>query len=214
MIINKNNIIRLSKYKKALNRLKAMGFKKVFSDNLADAIGVDPSQVRKDFSLFDISGNKKGGYYIDELIEMLNKILGKDDIVKVIIAGAGNVGKALMNYKGFEKEGIKIVAAFDTDQTKIGSKIDIPVLPLEGISEYIKKNKIKIGIIATPEMFAQHVLDTMILAGIKGALNFAPIHLRTPEDFVISNVNFELELETIIYFVNFFENNNKSEKSI
>jgi redox-sensing transcriptional repressor len=206
MIINKNNIIRLSKYKKALNRLKAMGFKKVFSDNLADAIGVDPSQVRKDFSLFDISGNKKGGYYIDELIEMLNKILGKDDVVKVIIVGAGNVGKALLNYKGFEKEGIKIVAAFDSDASKIDNKHEIPILNIENISEYIKKNGIKIGIIATPEMFAQQVVDIMIQAGIKGVLNFAPIHLRTPEDLVISNVNFELELETIIYFVNFFEN--------
>ena len=77
MITNKKSILRLSKYKKALTRLHSMGFKKVFSDNLADAIGVTPSQVRKDFSIFDLSGHKKGGYLIDDLIHKINKILGK-----------------------------------------------------------------------------------------------------------------------------------------
>jgi redox-sensing transcriptional repressor len=206
MVVNKNCVIRLYKYKKALSRLKSLGFKKVFSDNLGDAIGVDPSQVRKDFSLFDISGNKKGGYFIDELIETLNKILGKEQIQKVILIGAGNIGQSLMKYKGFEKEGLKIVAAFDTNSAKISYNLEIPILPYEELQKYVKENNIKVGIIAVPEMFAQQVLDTMIDAGIKGVLNFAPIHLRTPEDFTISNVNLEMELETVIYFVNFMEN--------
>jgi redox-sensing transcriptional repressor len=205
MVVNKNCITRLYKYKKALNRFKSLGFKKVFSDNIADAIGVDPSQVRKDFSLFDITGNKKGGYFIDELIETLHKILGKEQSEKVIIVGAGNIGTSLMNYKGFEKEGIKIVAAFDTNFAKVSYNADIPVLPFEEMAEFVKKNSTKIGIIAVPDLFAQQVLDTMIQAGIKGILNFAPIHLRTPEDFIISNVNLEMELETVIYFVNFVE---------
>jgi redox-sensing transcriptional repressor len=205
MVINKNCITRLYKYKKALNRFKSLGFKKVFSDNIADAIGVDPSQVRKDFSLFDITGNKKGGYFIDELIETLGKILGKEQSEKVIIVGAGNIGTSLMNYKGFEKEGIKIVAAFDTNFAKVSYNTDIPVLPFEEMAEYIKKNNTKVGIIAVPDLFAQQVLDTMIQAGIKGILNFAPIHLRIPEDCIISNVNLEMELETVIYFVNFVE---------
>ena len=84
MITNKKSILRLSKYKKALTRLHSMGFKKVFSDNLADAIGVTPSQVRKDFSIFDLSGHKKGGYLIDDLIHKINKILGKEEVEKVI----------------------------------------------------------------------------------------------------------------------------------
>ncbi|MDD5408814.1 MAG: winged-helix domain-containing protein, partial [Candidatus Omnitrophica bacterium] len=110
MITNKSCIIRLSRYKNSLHRLRALGFVKVFSDNLADAIGVLPSQVRKDFSLFGISGNKRGGYQVDSLIEKLNTILGKEQTQEVIVAGLGNIGNALMKYKGFEKEGIRISA--------------------------------------------------------------------------------------------------------
>ena len=88
---NKNCILRLAKYKKALYRLKSLGFIKVFSENLADAIGVDSSQVRKDFSLFNITGSKKGGYIIIELIEKLNNILGKGEPEKVIITGKNEI---------------------------------------------------------------------------------------------------------------------------
>jgi redox-sensing transcriptional repressor len=128
---SKNAIIRLSRYKNALYRLKLLGFVKVFSDNLADAVGVKPSQVRKDFSLFGISGNKRGGYLIDELIAKLNTILGKNEIQKVVIVGAGHIGTALMKYKGFEREGIKIVAAFDIDPAKYQKEAAMPILPLE-----------------------------------------------------------------------------------
>ncbi len=107
MITNKNCVIRISRYRNALYRLKALGFVKVFSDNLADAVGVLPSQVRKDFSIFGFSGNKRGGYQVEELIAKMNSILGKDQVQKVIVAGAGNIGMALMKYAGFEKEGMK-----------------------------------------------------------------------------------------------------------
>ena len=205
MLNNKNCILRLSKYKKALNRLKSLGFKKVFSDNLADAIGGTPSQVRKDFSIFDISGNKKGGYSIDDLLESLNKILGKDEMEEVILVGHGNIGTALLNYKGFPKEGIDIVAVFDNDTHKICQTANPPILPIENMASFIKDNKIKTAILAVPDFCAQSILDTMIKSGIKGVLNFAPLHLRTPEDFVITNVNLEMELEAVIYFVNAYE---------
>ena len=104
----KKTLTRLIRHKNALQRFKKLGFIKVFSDNLADATGSTPSQVRKDFSLFGISGNKRGGYQINELLEQLNSILGKDKIHNVIVAGAGNIGSALLKYEGFEKEGIKI----------------------------------------------------------------------------------------------------------
>lgn len=204
---NKKSIIRLAKYKKALVRLRSLGFKKVFSDNLADAIGVTPSQVRKDFSLFELSGNKKGGYLIDELIEKLNIILGKSEPEKVILVGYGNIGAALVNYKGFEKEGIFIVASFDNDINKINRDMEKPILPIEELADYIKKNEIKIGILAVPELVAQQITDTMIESGIKGVLNFSPIHLRIPDEFIISNVNLEVELEGVIYFVNALNNN-------
>lgn len=202
MITNKKSILRLSKYKKALTRLHSMGFKKVFSDNLADAIGVTPSQVRKDFSIFDLSGHKKGGYLIDDLIHKINKILGKEEVEKVIIVGCGNIGTALMRYNGFEKEFIKIVAAFDNNPAKIDNDSQIPILPIEEMHDFIIKEKIRTAVLAVPDQAAQHVVDILVNSGIKGVLNFSPLYLRVPEDFIISNVNLEVELEGVIYFVN------------
>jgi redox-sensing transcriptional repressor len=205
-------IIRLCRYKNALVRFKKLGFVKVFSDNLADAIGVTPSQVRKDFSMFAISGNKRGGYKVDELLENIYRILGKDKMHEVIVVGAGNIGLALMKYKGFEKENMKIAAAFDIDPAKSQPSIDIPLLPLEELADFIKENGIKIGIIAVPDIAAQHIADLMISSGIRGILNFAPIQIRGREDTVINNVNLELELENIIYFVNAQEKTSAGEK--
>ena len=202
MIANKNYVIRLSNYRNALKRFKKLGFIKVFSDNLADAVGVTSSQVRKDFSLFGITGNKKGGYQVDELTKKIDSLLGKDRVQSVVLVGAGKIGKALINYKAFEPEGIRIVAAFDIDEKEINRKTPIPVLPLDEVTSYIKKNKIEIGIIAVPESSAQAVLDMIIEAGVKGVLNFAPIHLRGKEDTIINNANLRLELENVIYFVN------------
>lgn len=200
--MNKNCIVRLIKYKASLKRLKNLGFVKVFSDNLADANGVSPAQVRKDFSLFGITGNKKGGYNIDELISNLSNILGKDKVMEVIIVGAGNIGTALMKYKGFEKENIKIVCAFESDVNKITPEAPIPVLPVDKLPEYIKKHDIRVGILAVGDYSAQDVLDFMIKSGIKGILNFASIRLVAPEEIFITNVNLVIELETMNYFVN------------
>lgn len=201
MIGNKHSIIRLLKYKSSLLRFRILGFKRVFSDNLADAADVTAAQVRKDFSLFGIPGNRRGGYQIDELLTRLNSLLGKDVVQKVIIVGAGNIGSALMKYKGFDKEGIQITAGFDIDPEKIQREGNIPVYPFEEMKDYVKNNNIKIGIISVTEMFAQHVLDTMVEAGIKGVLNFAPIKLKGPDDVFISNVDLLGELEKVIYFV-------------
>ncbi|HRZ87449.1 MAG TPA: redox-sensing transcriptional repressor Rex [bacterium] len=202
MNINKQCIIRLSRYRNALNRFRSLGFVKVFSDNLGDAVGVTPAQVRKDFSLFGISGNKKGGYQIDQLLEKLNSILGKDEVHKVVIVGCGHIASALLRYKGFEKEGIRIAAGFDIDPAKVNRAAAPPVLPLEELKEYVKANGIKTGIIAVPDIAAQQVHDMMLSAGIKGVLNFAPIRLKGAEDCIINNINVEYELENVIYYVN------------
>ena len=201
----KNHVIRLSRYRHALIRLKALNFIKVFSDNLADAIGVSAAQVRKDFSVFGISGNKRGGYEVDDLIKKLNAILNKDKIHKFIEVGAGNLGKALIRYPGFTKSGIKIVAAFELDAAKYDREAEIPVLPMEELHSFVKNNNIKYGIISAPDHAAQQVLVRMLAAGIKGVLNFAPVFLKGPEGCIVNNINLELEIENMIYFVNIAE---------
>jgi redox-sensing transcriptional repressor len=201
MAMNKNCIIRLSRYKNALYRLKALNFVKVFSDNLGDAVGATPSQVRKDFSLFGIPGNKRGGYQVDELIEQLNRILGKDKPQEFVLAGVGNIGRALLNYKGFEKNGIQIVAAFDIDHVKMDGDGAIPLMPMEKFREFVMARGIKLAIIAVPDFAAQQVMELMVSSGIRGILNFAPIRLRSVDGVVVNNINLETELENVIYFV-------------
>jgi len=199
---SRNCIVRLSRYKNALHRFRTLGFIKVFSDTLAEEVGVTSSQVRKDFSLFGISGKKRGGYDLDELIEKLNNIFGKDRLEKVVVIGCGNIGRALINYKGFEREGIKITACFDIDPAKCKKEAAVPVLAMEDLCAYVNENGIKIGIIAVPDIAARQVMGSMVSAGIKGILNFAPLELKAPGGTVINNVNLGLELENLIYFVN------------
>jgi redox-sensing transcriptional repressor len=201
-ISNRSCIIRLSQYRNAIIRLKALNFVRVFSDNLADAAGATASQVRKDFSIFGITGHRRGGYQVDDLLNQLNRILGKDKIQDIILVGVGNIGKALLNYAGFEKSGIRLVAGFDIDPTKYVADANIPILPLEKMRDYIVANGIKLAIITVPDYAGQQVLELLKLAGVKGILNFAPICLRESADCIINNINLVTELENIIYFVN------------
>jgi redox-sensing transcriptional repressor len=179
-----------------------LNFVRVFSDNLADAAGVTAAQVRKDFSLFGITGNRRGGYKVDELADQLNRILGKDQLHEFIMVGVGNIGRALLHYPGFERSGINIVAGFDIDPSKYNRDSQPPVLPLDQLGDVIKARDIKLGIIAVPDYAAQQVLELALSAGIKGILNFAPICLKAPAGCIVNNINLETELENLIYFVN------------
>ncbi len=199
---NRSCIIRLSRYKNALNRLKALNFVRVFSDNLADAAGVTAAQVRKDFSLFGITGNRRGGYKVDELSDQLHRILGKDQLQEFVVVGVGNIGRALLHYRGLEKSGIRIAAGFDIDPVKYDAESSSPVMPLENLVDFVRTRGIKMGVIAVPDYAAQQVLELMLSAGVKGVLNFAPICLKAPSGCIINNINLETELENLIYFVN------------
>jgi len=198
---NRTCVMRLSRYRNALVRLRSLNFARVFSENLADAVGVTATQVRKDFSLFGIKGNRRGGYAVDPLIGQINRVLGKDRVHKVVLAGAGNLGKALLGYPGFQASGIKIMAGFDIDPAELQPDPDVPVLPLEGMREYVRSHRIELGILAVPDSAAQQVMELMVSAGIKGVLNFSPICLKGPAGCVVNNVNLVTEIENIIYYV-------------
>jgi redox-sensing transcriptional repressor len=211
---SKNCILRLCRYRRSLKDFKELGYVKIFSDNLGEAIGVTAAQVRKDFSLFDILGNKKGGYLIDNLIEKINYILGKDEVQKVILVGSGNLGSALLKYKGFEKEDIQIVAAFDADPAKHLKVNNVQVYPIKDVFEFVRESQVKVAILAVPAIVAQEVSEILVSAGIRGILNFAPMNLKIPETVVINNVNLAIELENVIYYVNAKERNEKQGKII
>jgi redox-sensing transcriptional repressor len=197
-----NRINRLLSYKHLLLRFKSLGLVKVFSDNIADPMGVSASLVRKDFGIFGISGSQKGGYLIDEVLDKINDILGSKQIQKVIIVGVGRIGGALMSYKGFHKDGIRIVAGFDIDARKLNNGGAIPVRPIEELPDYIKKNGIKVAIMAVPDPAAQQTLEILKTSNIEGILNFTPVKFKSTDRITINNFNIENELINLIYFVN------------
>ncbi|MEE9461288.1 MAG: redox-sensing transcriptional repressor Rex [Bacteroidales bacterium] len=130
-----NRINRLLSYKHLLNRFKSLGMIRVFSDNIADPLGISASLVRKDFGIFGISGSQKGGYTVNDVLFKINEILGSNEIQKIVIVGVGRIGEALMSYSGFHKDGIKIAAGFDIDVKKIKKTGEIPVKPIEELED-------------------------------------------------------------------------------
>ncbi len=207
--MNKELILRLTKYKRILNKLKALGLERVFSNNLGDAIGVSPALVRKDFSNLSLPGNKRGGYNIDELTERLDKVLGYDENQDVVIVGCGKIGTALMRFDEFHHEGIRIKAGFDSAPENVDNSTEIPVYPMEQLTEFVKKNEIRVGIIAVPDNAASQVFETMLNAGIRGILNFAAVELKCgpserecPVNCTVHNVNIGLEIEHLFYQLN------------
>ncbi|MDZ7722608.1 MAG: redox-sensing transcriptional repressor Rex [candidate division KSB1 bacterium] len=159
MIYRKNHVTRLSKYKMVVKRMRALGMNKVFSENLADALGFTASQVRKDFSIFGITGRKKGGYQIEELLEDFDRLLGKEETRDAVIVGYGNLGRAMARYPGFEKERIRIRAAFDVDKDKLNPDAQVPVYAMDKLSDFIRKHDIKLAILAVPNTAVQDVLN-------------------------------------------------------
>jgi redox-sensing transcriptional repressor len=202
---NSEVINRLLKYRDVMQKMKALGFVRVFSDNLADAVGVSPSLVRKDFSMFDLTGNKRGGYKIEELVEKLNVILGKDKKQKIIIVGCGKMGRALMNYNGFPRVGIRVAAGFDSEPDLLNADAPIPILHVSKMKEFIAKNDIKLAVLTVPETSAQSILDSLMKTSIRGVINFAPVALKGSETCLIHNINIEQELESLFYRIQFAE---------
>jgi len=202
MNVSRASITRISHYRRVIFKLKSLGFQRVFSDNLGDALGISSVQVRKDFSEFGLTGNKKGGYQINEIIVDLDRILGKDMLRKVVVVGCGRMGKTLMSYSGFSGEGIKVVAGFDADPANIDPEGRIPIMDVLEMPDYIRKEKIQIAILTVPEHAAPTALEQLKNMGIKGILNFAPVQADSNPNCEIRNINIALELENMFYFVN------------
>ena len=199
MALVRSEIKRLLQYKLCLLRFKELGVSTIFSHNLGEVAGVTAVQVRKDFSVYGIKGNKRGGYSIEYLLDELNMIFGNSR-KNIIIVGMGNIGKALSQYnERFIKKNLHIVAGFDIDPAKQNRSFGIPILPMEKLEEEIKHQNVTTAIIAVPFQTAQEVCNMLIASGIKGILNFAPVILKVPEDVVIDNINLSNLLEGIIY---------------
>ncbi|MDD5005848.1 MAG: redox-sensing transcriptional repressor Rex [Candidatus Omnitrophica bacterium] len=200
--IPKNTITRLSLYLRELTRLEQEGKKAISSSELAELTDLTDTQVRKDLSYFGQFGISGTGYEVSPLKEEIKNILGKGKVLDVILIGAGNLGSALLSYSGFKIQGFNIKAAFDIDTRKIGQKIaDVPIHDIEKIQDFLKKEKLKIAILAVSAFSAQKITDTLVNCGIKYILNFAPLILKVPDDVMVSNVDLSRELEIFSYFI-------------
>ena len=209
--INRGIVLRLAKYLRVLQKLKSLGFVKVFSNNLGDAVGVTPAVVRKDFSQISIPGNKRGGYNVDTLIDQIVQVLGKEEQQDIIVVGYGNIGHALLNYRDFQNEGINVVACFDVKPELIDRESEPPILPMDELSDYVRERGVQVAALAVPDAAATEVFDKLIEAGVRGVLNFTSVEVKCagkcdmnncPIKCVVQNVNIGLEIENLFYLVN------------
>ena len=162
---------------------------------IAEALGLNDVQVRKDLASVSSGGRPKVGYMTSELMSDIGKFLGFENRDRVVVAGMGNFGRAMLEYNGFEAYGFDIVCGFDHKKESVGSSINgKPVRHIDQLESFCRENDIRIGIITVPETAAQKVCDRMAEAGIKFILNFAAVHLNAPKGVSVHNENISLTL--------------------
>jgi redox-sensing transcriptional repressor len=195
-----STVRRLSAYLRFLEDFETRGLSTISSDELAKRGGTTSAQVRKDLSFFGSFGKRGLGYSVPELADQLREILGLGKEWRVIIVGAGKIGAALAQYRGFRQRGFNILAAYDNNAEKIGRKLEgIPVRDIDQLEKDIAREKADIVVLTVPGDQAQALLDRVVKAGIKAVLNFAPTQLQSPADVTVKTVNMAMELEGLSF---------------
>jgi redox-sensing transcriptional repressor len=192
---------RLPRYLQALAGLAAEGTTVASSEELALAAGVTSAKVRKDLSHLGSYGTRGVGYDVAYLIHQIRRELGLTQDWGIAIAGIGNLGHALANYKGFGARGFRVAALVDVDPGKIGEPVgDLRVVHIDTLPELVRERGIAIGVIATPATAVQDVGDRMVAAGIRSILNFAPAPLAVPSGVSVRSVDLAVELQILAYY--------------
>ena len=200
--IPRKTIYRLSIYLRCLARLKEKGIQTVSSETLSKVAGVKSTQLRKDLTYFGQFGTRGLGYDVEQLSKMISDELGTTRLQPVILVGVGNLGLALLSYRGFQKEGFEIIAAFDAEPNRRRNKdVSQPILGMDELRAFVSKHNVKMAVLTVPVVAAQEVVNQLIEAGIIGVLNFSPIVLDVPEEVMVNNVNLAIELENLSYFI-------------
>ncbi|MFW5972215.1 MAG: redox-sensing transcriptional repressor Rex [Bacillota bacterium] len=199
--IPKATVERLPLYYRCLDRMS--NFEEVdvvSSKELGGKLGIPSTQVRKDLSYYGEFGRRGVGYDVNTLRKSIAKILGVNKIWPAVLVGAGNLGRALVNYEGFNKMGLEITNVLDNDLDKIGNKVgNIPVDSVKDMEQIVNERNIKIGIVAVPARAAQMVAEEMVFVGIKSIWNFAPTRLLVPEGILVRNEDLAVGIASLIY---------------
>ena len=200
--ISDYTVRRLSVYYRILENLERQGTDVISSAALADLAGTNSAQIRKDLSYFGSFGKRGRGYRVGMLKTEIKAILGLHRGWKVVLAGAGNLGHALCSYKDFSQHGFEIVAVFDIDPAKIGTKWEgVNIHHIDAAGDVVSKTGAELAIVTTPGVAAQDVVNRLREAGIRGFLNFAPKKIETPQQVRLRNVDITIELEGLTYAI-------------
>jgi redox-sensing transcriptional repressor len=180
---------RLPKYYHYLRRVQGTGQEIISATQMAEDLGIHHTQVRKDLAATGSQGKPKVGHRVEDLLVSIEAFLNWNNFSEAFLVGAGNLGSALLGYTDFEKAGIRIVAAFDSNPLKVGGRVHgVEVFPMAQFEQRALERHIAIGIITVPADRAQQIAETMVRGGLQAIWNFAPITLDLPEEIIVENV--------------------------
>ncbi|QEG21832.1 redox-sensing transcriptional repressor Rex [Mariniblastus fucicola] len=200
--IPKAVVSRLSLYLRELQQLIREGIPTISSTKLGRRLGFTASQIRKDIAYFGQFGYPGIGYKCEELVAEIRSILGTDRTWPVVLVGCGNLGQALLGYRGFSTQGFEVVAAVDVDESLVGNTIEgIQIDRLSRLSEIVREKGVRVAILAVPSEAAESAVEAIVDAGITGILNFAPVTLALPKNIGLVEVDLARELEQLAFSV-------------
>lgn len=189
---------RIPHYLHLLKKYKEGGMEMISSTVIANELSLDPTQVRKDLEYTGVKGRPKTGFIVDELIDAIHNFLNWNSQQSAFLVGAGHLGTAMLGYKRFKDYGLNFVAAFDTDENKIGKEFfNTPIYHIDEIPFMAKKMNVKIGVLTVPAQSAQDAADLLVKGGIQAIWNFAPTNFKVPKDVIIENAQFTESLATL-----------------
>ncbi|MGE5581261.1 MAG: redox-sensing transcriptional repressor Rex [Bacillota bacterium] len=200
--VPKFTLKRLPHYYRFIRDCAEKGLKFVSSEEIARAVQVNAVQIRRDLMLFGAIGLPGVGYSVPELQSELEEVLGLKNVNEAVLIGVGRLGRAIVDYPGFAKYGLNIVALFDSDPGIIGEKIGgREVFPVAELSHIVKRLNVRVGIITVPAEWAQPVADILVKSGIKAIWNFAPATIYVPDEVVVRNEDLAAGLATLFHFL-------------
>ena len=193
---------RLSLYLRALTELAAEGVENVSSRRLAETLHLTGAQVRKDLGYFGQFGRPGVGYRVRALVAQIRRILGTDKTWNVVVVGVGDLGRALLRYKGFRKRGFHVVAGFDVASGKVGRNVGgVPIVHMDEMPAVVREQGVRLAVVTVPAEAAQQVADRLAAAGVRGILNFAPTTVAAPAGASVGLVDIASHLEQLSFQV-------------
>lgn len=206
---------RLPLYYRYLRFLHEAGKSRISSAKLSEAVKVDSATIRRDFSYFGALGKRGYGYDVEALMNFFSKTLNQDRLTNVALIGVGNLGQALLNYNFRRNNNTRISAGFDINEKLIGTiHQGVPVYHIDEMVEQLDLQQIDVAILTVPSEIAQEMANKLVEGGVKGIMNFTPIRVNVPDSVRVHNVDLTNELQTLIYFINYYQELDEAEDEV